>query len=88
MVGEELLMTFWYTDIITEKYLLVVNAANIEKDWNWCVKNAERFGLKSGKDLINASDEYRTACGAGTIGSESYAEAHKNFSRRYGILHI
>ena len=40
----------------TEKYLLVVNAANIEKDWNWCVKNAERFGLKSGKDLINASD--------------------------------
>jgi aminomethyltransferase len=39
-----------------EKYLLVVNAANIEKDWNWCVKNAERFGLKPGKDLINASD--------------------------------
>ena len=22
----------------TEKYLLVVNAANIEKDWNWCVE--------------------------------------------------
>ncbi|MDR2057811.1 MAG: glycine cleavage system aminomethyltransferase GcvT [Dysgonamonadaceae bacterium] len=22
-----------------EKYLLVVNASNIEKDWNWCVKN-------------------------------------------------
>ena len=39
-----------------EKYLLVVNAANIEKDWNWCVKNAERFGLKPGTDLINASD--------------------------------
>lgn len=42
----------------TEKYLLVVNAANIEKDWNWCVKNASRFGLQVGKDLINASDEY------------------------------
>jgi len=41
-----------------EKYLLVVNAANIEKDWNWCVKNASRFGLVVGKDLINASDEY------------------------------
>jgi aminomethyltransferase len=39
-----------------EKYLLVVNAANIEKDWNWCVKNAEKFGLKEGKELINASD--------------------------------
>jgi len=22
-----------------EKFMLVVNAANIEKDWNWCVKN-------------------------------------------------
>ena len=22
-----------------EKYLLVVNAANIEKDWNWCVSH-------------------------------------------------
>jgi aminomethyltransferase len=40
----------------TEKYLLVVNAANIEKDWNWCVKNLEKFGMKEGKDLVNASD--------------------------------
>lgn len=39
-----------------EKYLLVVNAANIEKDWNWCVKNAARFGLKVGTTLVNASD--------------------------------
>jgi len=39
-----------------EKYLLVVNAANIEKDWNWCVKNAQKFGLKIGSDLVNASD--------------------------------
>jgi aminomethyltransferase len=23
----------------SEKYLLVVNAANIEKDWQWCIKN-------------------------------------------------
>jgi aminomethyltransferase len=38
------------------KYLLVVNAANIDKDWSWCVTNAERFGLKVGKDLVNASD--------------------------------
>jgi aminomethyltransferase len=40
------------------KYLLVVNAANIEKDWNWCVKNAPKFGIVVGKDLINASDDY------------------------------
>ncbi|MBN2680867.1 MAG: glycine cleavage system aminomethyltransferase GcvT [Bacteroidales bacterium] len=41
-----------------EKYLLVVNAANIDKDWNWCVKNAEEMGLSIGKDLINASDDF------------------------------
>jgi aminomethyltransferase len=39
-----------------EKYLLVVNAANIDKDWDWCVQNAEKFGLTVGKELINASD--------------------------------
>jgi len=41
-----------------EKYLLVVNAANIEKDWNWCLKHASKFGLTEGKDLVNASDSY------------------------------
>jgi aminomethyltransferase len=31
-----------------EKYLLVVNAANIEKDWNWCLqKNLENAELKN-----------------------------------------
>lgn len=40
-----------------EKYLLVVNAANIEKDWNWCVTNASRFGIVPGKDLVNSSDD-------------------------------
>jgi aminomethyltransferase len=40
-----------------EKYLLVVNAANIEKDWNWCVKNAGKFGVRTGRELVNASDE-------------------------------
>jgi aminomethyltransferase len=39
-----------------QKYLLVVNASNIEKDWNWCVKNAAAHGIKVGKDLINESD--------------------------------
>jgi aminomethyltransferase len=40
-----------------EKYLLVVNASNTEKDWNWCVSHASRFGITPGKDLINASDD-------------------------------
>ncbi|MDD5506987.1 MAG: glycine cleavage system aminomethyltransferase GcvT [Bacteroidales bacterium] len=39
-------------------YLLVVNAANIEKDWNWIRLQGETMGLKAGKDMINASDDY------------------------------
>lgn len=35
----------------SEKYLLVVNASNVEKDWNWCVShNVE------GAELENSSD--------------------------------
>ena len=40
-----------------EKYLLVVNASNIEKDFNWCVRQAGRFGLEPGRDLVNVSDD-------------------------------
>ncbi len=40
-----------------EKYLLVVNAANIEKDWNWCAGHAAKFGINTGKDLVNVSDD-------------------------------
>ena len=29
-----------------EKYLLVVNAANIEKDWNWCVSHTRGAELE------------------------------------------
>ncbi|MGZ2369919.1 glycine cleavage system aminomethyltransferase GcvT [Ancylomarina sp. YFZ004] len=43
--------------IDSETYLLVVNAANIDKDWAWCVKNAEEMGLEVGTELYNASDE-------------------------------
>lgn len=39
-----------------EKYLLVVNAANIDKDWNWCVSHAKAFNLVVGRDLVNDSD--------------------------------
>jgi aminomethyltransferase len=39
-----------------EKYLLVVNAANIDKDWDWCVKNAPKYNITQGRELINISD--------------------------------
>ena len=40
-----------------EIYLLVVNAANLEKDWNWLVEQSKDFGLIVDKELINASEE-------------------------------
>mgnify|MGYP003498653397 CR=1 FL=1 len=36
-----------------EKYLLVVNASNIEKDWNWFTSNNDL-----GVEMVNASDDY------------------------------
>ena len=39
----------------TEKYLLAVNAANIEKDWNHLCAIAPKFGLEVGKDLVNGT---------------------------------
>ena len=41
------LLVYHYED---EKYLLVVNAANIEKDWNWCVSHNQ-----VGAELENSS---------------------------------
>jgi aminomethyltransferase len=38
----------------SQVYLLVVNAANIEKDWNWIVLQNETVGA----ELENVSDEY------------------------------
>lgn len=43
--------------IDAETYLLVVNAANIDKDWAWCSQIAGEMGLELGKELYNASDE-------------------------------
>jgi aminomethyltransferase len=37
--------------------MLVVNAANIEKDWDWCAGHAKDRGLETGRELYNASDE-------------------------------
>ncbi len=36
-----------------EKYLLVVNASNIEKDWNWCVRhNVDKAELENASDRM------------------------------------
>ena len=42
------ILVYRYAD---EKYLLVVNASNVEKDWNWCVSHNT-----AGAELENASD--------------------------------
>jgi len=47
------LLVYRFSD---DKYLLVVNAANIDKDWKWCVDNAEKFGITPGNGIENASD--------------------------------
>lgn len=46
-IVDDLLVYYYEPD----KYLLVVNAANIEKDWNWCVSHNT-----VGAELENASD--------------------------------
>ena len=43
--------------IDTQTYLLVVNAANIQKDWDHLAAIAPRFQITPGKELYNASDE-------------------------------
>ncbi|MCL2040778.1 MAG: glycine cleavage system aminomethyltransferase GcvT [Bacteroidales bacterium] len=43
--------------IDSETYLLVINAANIEKDWAHLSAIAKEKGLEVGKELYNASDE-------------------------------
>ena len=40
-----------------QTYLLVVNAANLDKDWNYIVETGKKFGLTAGKELYNASGE-------------------------------
>ena len=43
--------------IDAETYLLVVNAANIAKDYDHIVEEGKKFGLTAGKEIYNASDE-------------------------------
>lgn len=40
-----------------ETFLLVVNAANLEKDWAWLCEQGKKLGLTPGKELYDASGE-------------------------------
>lgn len=50
-----------------EKYLLVVNASNIEKDWNWISKYNETIGA----EMRNLSDDYSLLAIQGPKASEA-----------------
>ena len=43
--------------IDAQTYLLAVNAANIDKDWQHLCSIGPKFGMTPGKELYNASDE-------------------------------
>lgn len=43
--------------IDAQTFLLVVNAANVKKDWDHLCREGEKFGLLAGIELYNASDE-------------------------------
>ena len=53
-----------------DRYLLVINAANIEKDWNWMQENASGFDVK----LTNLSDETAQLALQGPLAAEILAK--------------
>ena len=48
------ILVYKFTD---EKYMLCVNAANIDKDWAHIRREGEAFGMREGVELENASDD-------------------------------
>lgn len=62
------LLVYKYDD---ENYLLVVNAANIDKDWAWCLGKADKFGLVEGDTLVNESDEWAQLAVQGPLALEA-----------------
>ncbi|GAB4317063.1 MAG: glycine cleavage system aminomethyltransferase GcvT [Bacteroidales bacterium] len=53
-----------------DKYLLVINAANIEKDWKWMLEHAPEFGLEEGKTIRNISDDVAQLAVQGPLAME------------------
>ncbi len=54
-----------------EEYLLVVNASNIEKDYNWLVELGKEMGLEAGKEIVNMSDDYAQLAVQGPLALEA-----------------
>ena len=54
------------------KYLLLINAANIEKDWNWVMENAEGFAVK----LTNSSEEIAQLALQGPLAEQILAKSN------------
>ena len=50
--------------------MLVVNASNMEKDWNWCVSHNTE-----GAELENSSDNMAPTCYTGSEGYFGSAES-------------
>ena len=65
-----------------EKYLLVVNAANIEKDWDWCVSHNTE-----GAELENSSDNMAQLAVQGPK-AICFAEVDGYRSVGYSLLYI
>ena len=62
----ELLMIYLFIEFNQEKYMLVVNASNIQKDLNWIIK----FNLKNAK-ISNFSDKYSMLAIQGPMSSQA-----------------
>ncbi len=52
--------------INSEKYLLVVNASNIEKDWNWISQHNDL-----GVEMVNSSDEFSLLAVQGPLAAKA-----------------
>lgn len=60
--------------IDAETYLLVVNAANTAKDWDFLCAHAPKFGITPSKELYNASDEIAQLAVQGPLAMELVQE--------------
>jgi hypothetical protein len=68
-------------EINAETYLLVVNAANIDKDWTWCNRQN-----KMGAVLYNASDEIAQLAVQGPMALKAMQEIRGQLSLQLDIF--
>jgi aminomethyltransferase len=57
--------------ISAEHYLLVVNAANVEKDFSWLSGQSKAFGVMVGRDLVSDSERYGQLAVQGPLALEA-----------------